>query len=972
MHAREPGSDYHAFRPPLPRNVDSEHQSYVFDDDEPREMTNGRRIARMLMKFGWYYNPEKVELKESKSRGSIQLPLKEEYAAIIEGAGSRQREEVEVTRPSLDKAWAYFEHVTLPRHLIANPYSSEPGESSVSTKCCAKAEQLDRAEPGESIAPTKMYSPFSTPLSQMGDFGIGVGLYFSMLRALWVICLLAGLINVPNIMYFASEKYSANGQMSVTMLLRGSALCTTQVYVPCPECSLEDFAHAPDRLGTSNDLMFALKNQCDGATFKQGMVNLCTLFFVLIATIILVVYQKNKVVEFDEDEQTCQDYSIVVNNPPVDAHDPEEWKDFFAKFNGAHVTCCTVTVENDELLDLLVKRRELRRKLQEKLPTGTFMDDSHLTRIAQMVRANASTCSKLMDCFRKLGLFLDIPTMYENNVVLTNRIRELSGKEYSSTKVFVTFETEAAQRYVLSKLCLGKLKVWRNDTHSLDSYLMFRGKHILDVEEPAEPGAIRWHNLDESFKDQVKSLSVTTFVTLCALLVFEIAVFFCEAVNAVAAGFMIAFFNVFFPVFAKVMTNYEIHGDEGDVQRSFYIKIAIFRWVNTAIIVTLTSPHTSTITPGKEHLLATVYAVFFADIVTSQGTKLLDIGGNIKRHFVAPRSPDQERMNQQFQGAAYDLAERYTNATKLLFLCFYYSAIYPGALFFSSVAIFITFYVDKFALMRTWAQASKLGSEISDFSQKYFFPLTVCAFAYFSSYAWSGFPYDNICDTGNAASGNYIGSHVIHPIDDATASGDRVQLTVNVTATDPVYAYCNQNLLLKEGAFPALSKYQYPDKWMTEEQELVTDIYGWTSVAFLAGTALLFLFLAIGEFKKMFFGGHDPTGDDMNIKYSDVQSMDSYIPQVKSTLFNYPLIGCKTDNIDDSLFSWRDPDKPYDFYNLTKDAEDILGRPPPNKAFSVIKHWPPGEDVENENEDYGNKSLLSYDQLRKMIDSLKS
>ena len=49
-----------------------------------------------------------------------------------------------------------------------------------------------------------------------------------------------------------------------------------------------------------------------------------------------------------------------------------------------------------------------------------------------------------------------------------------------------------------------------------------------------------------------------------------------------------------------------------------------------------------------------------------------------------------------------------------------------------------------------------------------------------------------------------------------------------------------------------------------------------------------------------------------------------------------------------------DPDRPYSFYDLSKDAEkllqgtDIKG----NVGFSIVKHWPPGEDHESDLEEF--------------------
>ena len=93
--------------------------------------------------------------------------------------------------PSLEKAWAYYEHFTLARH-----FDSDNAKH-----------RLERAEPGESM-PTELYSPFTTPESSLNEFGIGVASYFSTLRQVAVILLLAGFISLPNILYFSGYSIS--------------------------------------------------------------------------------------------------------------------------------------------------------------------------------------------------------------------------------------------------------------------------------------------------------------------------------------------------------------------------------------------------------------------------------------------------------------------------------------------------------------------------------------------------------------------------------------------------------------------------------------------------------------------------------------------------------------------------------------------------------------------------------------------
>jgi hypothetical protein len=45
---------------------------------------------------------------------------------------------------------------------------------------------MQAAEPGEKGRPTRLYDPIFTPHKQLGHFGLGIGLYFSTLRA-WTV-----------------------------------------------------------------------------------------------------------------------------------------------------------------------------------------------------------------------------------------------------------------------------------------------------------------------------------------------------------------------------------------------------------------------------------------------------------------------------------------------------------------------------------------------------------------------------------------------------------------------------------------------------------------------------------------------------------------------------------------------------------------------------------------------------------------
>jgi len=293
-------------------------------------------------------------------------------------------------------------------------------------------------------------------------------------------------------------------------------------------------------------------------------------------------------------------------------------------------------------------------------------------------------------------------------------------------------------------------------------------------------------------------------------------------------------------------------------------------------------------------------------------------------------------------GSTIMLAERYTNMTKIVFHGFYYCTLFPAAFFMSSAALFVNYYVDKFSVMRTWAKTPKAGVAIGKINVLFILPLSVLAMALLSSYWWSGFPYDNLCEN-EVIENKYVGVHFIDTVD-----GGKSESYV-VASNTTSYQYCNQNLLTPDGKqvrFPAIPYWQNTTKWMTKDQELVTEIFGWASVCVLGILLLRFAWFAKKSILSLFQVTYEPQGEDKKINFSSVQGISCYIPQVLSTEFSYPLVASCVDGVDTELFEWKDPDKHHEFYNIMQDAKEILfgterDKELPVNVFSRVYHYPP-------------------------------
>ena len=153
-----------------------------FLNDDPSSMTFSRRAALYMMRRYSWYNPQITEQRpHSGEREDAYIEMDEMSS---DGSFNRTmlQSPVHRERPSLEKAWAYFEHVTLPRYLdhksaalgssmTFEKISPENRQSDINTVVNMhfdhnnlQEELLDLAEPGDDSYPTKLYSPFWTPI----------------------------------------------------------------------------------------------------------------------------------------------------------------------------------------------------------------------------------------------------------------------------------------------------------------------------------------------------------------------------------------------------------------------------------------------------------------------------------------------------------------------------------------------------------------------------------------------------------------------------------------------------------------------------------------------------------------------------------------------------------------------------------------------------------------------------------------
>lgn len=695
------------------------------------------------------------------------------------------------THADLQQSWAYFEHFVLPRRM-------KNADGSYS-----------KAKPGH--PQSTLYPAWTTPQSQLKDFGTGIAVYFETLLLLFGICLIAGILYIPTILYYASDDYTTNHSV-LGWSLKGSLMCPEPVWVPCPQCTIEDFAYNPGRVSSFTDdgLLFALKNTCAPLHWAQGLNHLIVMVFVTCSLFGLGFYQSKLELQYDELVLTASDYSIQIDNPAPDVDDPEVYKKFFEQFGT--VEYVTVARSNTDLLNALTRRRALLQKAAFRKEGG---DGEHTQDIPESLAESK-------------------PKLYKKLLEIDTKCRELVKVPAPISAVFVTFQKEAAQRMALEVLQIGKLNVMNNNIGALAPEYRFQERLVLDIFEAPEPSAIRWQDLNETRAMKVLQRIVTVLLTFLVTAAGFLLVESAFRTNVDLAATEIALLNIVMPILLKLINTLESHQSESTYQASLYWKIALFRWINTGVVTILIKPNSATLSDTSDGLIFAVHAVLRAEIIIAPIMQMLNIPGQLKRLILAPRALNQSAMNSYFRGGKQFLGEKYTNATKTIFLVFFYSAIFPSGFFFGAVALLLTYVVDKFLLLRSWAPMPALGDDVARLGRKVFFPLTAVVLALMSEFFYSAYPFDDLCDTDTVVEtgSEYLGTRSIVP----SIEGDAA--TVNVEPGDTLYRFCDQDFLER---FNTLLNFFMAEKddWMKGDQQGISWVFG----LFAVGTTTIMVLM---------------------------------------------------------------------------------------------------------------------------------
>jgi len=556
-------------------------------------------------------------------------------------------------KPSILRAWAFYEHFTLPRHEKTN--------STKSHLCMAPSGIPERN--------TSLYSILNTRILDLESWGIAVVLYFNMLKLMSILLLLIGFINIPNTVYYGLGDYSrgkifgSGGHSNMggfSKLASGTAICTERAWVVCSDCDLDLWRDNFDESSTQENfgLSFVQRNTCKGITEINGKINLASLFFLIIGFFIIAYLQNKIAIMADEGKVSTSDYSICVKNPPPDAKDPDKWRDFFAQFDSHKPPLVTIALNNRVLLRALKELRILSQNLEQKRKVQMEEKIGPVRRLIQ----------KLKNPMSEENILSKIEEAKEE-------IKNLQNQKYNVDRVYVTMETEKGQRNAIEALSASKLAIWKNDK----TMKLFDG-HILHASAALEPTQIDWMDVSIKRRKMIGARLISVlFIVAIVMLQFPIFREIRRRWGLIATIVVVRIVNALAPAIAKVLvSSIEFHPDEESKQISILTKITFLRWVATTLIWIYITPSTKYLQGGQRDFIPTVF-IFFGVEAALPVIKAFNFRGKIQMHLRAPKAKTQREMNSFFKGNAFSVGERYAvSSFSLCDVCVVYNYTYSS------------------------------------------------------------------------------------------------------------------------------------------------------------------------------------------------------------------------------------------------------------------------------------------------------
>jgi hypothetical protein len=247
--------------------------------------------------------------------------------------------------------------------------------------------------------------------------------------------------------------------------------------------------------------------------------------------------------------------------------------------------------------------------------------------------------------------------------------------------------------------------------------------------------------------------------------------------------------------------------------------------------------------------------VFFNSIFTPLVSHLEPLVW-FRQRVHAPYTPNYAKMKSFFAPRVVDLGGSYASNNQSLFIGMFYITLLPTSLALSCFGLVLQFYTDKQGLLRRWARLPEMGATLitTSVSQMMF---TIVVSLVMANRYYGGWPFDKACAPASNSS---------------------------------AYTFCNR------GNNELLYNKHDRDKWYPywdSDQQWTVGVCGWTAAGFMGAVGAYYVFWAsaVGV-RALIWGTIDDHGHTSEIKFTQVDEIQAYVPQIGYRGLETPLLAC--------------------------------------------------------------------------------
>lgn len=450
------------------------------------------------------------------------------------------------------------------------------------------------------------------------------------------------------------------------------------------------------------------------------------------------------------------------------------------------------------------------------------------------------------------------------------KLSEEKHKKYEAVKVFVIFNEETAQRSCLEHMCVGEIPAMLDATDKIDPKYLFDG-NLLAIKEAPEPSSILYENLENGLVVHAKEQLISWAVLSVGLVLTWVTVSLCfQKGQPLIGAVLISFWNSVLPIVNKILVKaIETHHTLDDQENSFIQKTVAARGFCSALILYLVGlEHSSNIL--SPYYIGTIEAVLLADAITTPIVRAMDIGGLMNRYVFAPIAGTDARAKALAEGTDYMLSERYTDLAKTVLMSLFFSAIFPVGYLYSALACFLSYWVDKFCILRVFRQKPTSGDKLVRVT-RLFCAIIILVHAVITAHFYYSWPFDNLCPKKV----------------ELTAEG-KLRAEAIGADTTTVYQECDS---VSEDLLPPVQK----EAWFQPDGKQFDLVFFYQIVAIITMCYIFFTYMgssSYGSIYSLFWYKHTAVGETQGISFDTVESGEGYVPQIAVPGLSHPILAC--------------------------------------------------------------------------------